>query len=51
MRVNGINSYLYTPNIYPNKRYNYVSRVSFSGIDRFEKTATTAFYDGVKDFL
>ena len=28
MRVNGINSYLYPPNIYPNKRYNYVSRVS-----------------------
>lgn len=50
MRVNGINSYLYTPNIYPNKRYNYVSRVSFSGIDRFEKTATTGFYDGVKTF-
>lgn len=50
MRVNGINSYLYTPNIYPNKRYNYVSRVSFSGIDRFEKIATTGFYDGVKTF-
>lgn len=51
MRVNGINSYLYTPNIYPNKRYNYVSRVSFSGIDRFEKIATTGFYDGVKLFI
>lgn len=50
MRVNGINSYLYPPNIYPNKRYNYVSRVSFSGIDRFEKTAAIGFYDGVKTF-
>ncbi len=50
MRVNEINSYLYTPNITPNKRFNHVSRVSFSGIDRFEKNAATGFYKGVKTF-